>query len=235
MKQLIDKIKKRGYWKVIIRPLDFSEQKIPTIEACINLIQSCVVRLRGWDYPHIDKTGIKVSGNNNIESSCDWEGGGYLEYWRFYQSGQFIHYFSMREDYLDDNEFKKIKSRTKSQKFLSILSTLYSVTEIFEFSRRLMEKGGLGENIEVIIELVNVEGRALFFWDFLRHLHMDYVCTFRDENIVIKRVLEKERILSSSAEIALDATIEIFKKFNWLQVPKNVFVEDQKKFLERRL
>ena len=64
---------------------------------------------------------------------------------------------------------------------------------------------------------------------------MDYVCTFRDENIVIKRVLEKERILSSSAEIALDATIEIFKKFNWLQVPKNVFVEDQKKFLERRL
>lgn len=239
MKKLIDKIKQTGYWKVIIRPAVFENSRLSNLEACKTIIQSCKVSLRGWDYPHIDKKGITISGNDNIESYCDWPDGDFFEYWRFYQSGQFIHYFSIREDYqIDEEEIKKIQRRnlTKSNKFLSIISTLYSVTEIFVFAQGLAIKDILGDTIEISIELGNSEGRELFFWgNFSRHLDRKYICTFRDENLMIKRIIQKEELIANYDKLALDACLEIFKKFNWTQVPRQVFDEDQRKFLQRRL
>lgn len=239
MKELINKIKQKGYWKVVIRPTIFNKDNIPSLDDCKKIIESCIISLRGWNYPHIHREGIKISGNDNIESYCDSESLGYFEYWRFYQSGQFIHYFSMREDYrIDEKELQRIKhqSETKSTKLLSILSTLYSVTEIFEFTQRLVAKDILGDAVEISIELGNVEGRELFFWDsFSRWLNMNYICTFRGENILVTRIVPKEELVSNSAKIALVACMEIFKKFNWINVPEQVFAEDQKKFLEKRL
>lgn len=238
MKELVDKIKQKGYWKVIIRPTIFKKNSISTIEDCKKIIESCVVSLRGWNYPHINKEGIKVSGNDSIESHCDWESAGHLEYWRFYQSGQFVHYFSMREDYrIGEKKLREIQrnNNTESTSFLSILSTLYSVTEIFEFSQCLASKDVLGESVEIVVELGDVGGRELFFWDPMRSLIMNYICTFREENILLKRVASKEQLISSSDKIALDTCMEIFRKFNWPQVPEKVFQEDQKKFLEKRL
>lgn len=239
MKELIEKIKKNGYWKVIIRPIIFDENKISNLDECKKIIESCVVCLRGWSYPHIDKNGIKISGNDSIESHCDSEWLGHFEYWRFYQSSQFIHYFSMREDYcIEEKEIQRIKqqSATKSTKLLDILSTLYSVTEIFEFAQRLASKDVLGNTIEISIELGGVEGRELFFWDsFSRWLDRNYICTFRDENISVKMTLSREELITKSAENALSACMEIFKKFNWSNVPEQVFAGDQKKFLEKRL
>jgi hypothetical protein len=239
MKDLIEKIKKNGYWKVIIRPIIFDENKISNLEECKKIIESSVVSLRGWNYPHIDKGGIKISGNDSIESYCDSTWLGYFEYWRFYQSGQFVHYFSMREDYrIDEKEIQRIQrqSATKSTKLLDIISTLYSVTEIFEFAQRLASKDILGNTIEISIELGGVENRELFFWDsFSRWLNNNYICTFRDENILVKRALSKEELITKSSETALSTCMEIFKKFNWSDAPEQVFVGDQKKFLEKRL
>lgn len=239
MKELIEKIKKKGYWKVIIRPMVFDENKIPNLEECKKIIESCIVSLRGWNYPHVDKDGVKISGNDSIESYCDSEWLGYFEYWRFYQSGQFVHYFSMREDYrIEEKEIQRIQrqSATKSTKLLDILSTLYSVTEIFEFAQRLALKSALGDTIEITIELGDVEGRELFFWDsFSRWLNNNYICAFRDENIVVKKTLSKEELITKSSETALSVCIEIFKKFNWSNPPEQVFAADQKKFLEKRL
>lgn len=239
MKELIKKVKQKGFWRINIKPTEFIEQRLSTIEDCVDTINTCKVVLRGWDYPHIDKTGVNVSGNDSIESSCDWEEGGHFEYWRLYQSGQFVHYFSMREDYvIDEEQLKKIQFNyhTSAKKFLSIISTLFSITEIFEFAQRLMEKGVMGDEVEIVIELGDIEGRQLFFWDsFSRHLSQNYICAFRDENIIVKRVVKKEELLSGGKEMALDACMEVFKKFGWLKVLKQAFVEDQKKFLERRL
>lgn len=238
-KELINKIKEKGYWKVVIRPIDFKKDLIPDVYDCKKIIESSIVSLRGWNYPHIHRDGINICGNDSIESYCDWKGGGYFEYWRFYQSGQFAHYFSMREDYrISDKKIKQIQSYhdTISTRFLSILSTLYSVTEIFEFAQRLAAKNALGKSVEVIIELGNVYGRELFFWDsYSRYLSRSYTCRFREEHIVEKRVVSKEKLIASSDKLALDVCMNIFKKFNWPEPPIKVFEEDQRKFLERRL
>ncbi|MCX5727045.1 MAG: hypothetical protein NT030_07790 [Candidatus Saganbacteria bacterium] len=239
MNDLIKKIKQKGFWQVTIRPSKFIENRISSISDCENLIKSCVVSLRGWDYPHIDKLGIKVSGNDSIESYSDWPEYGHIEYWRFYQSGQFVHYFAMKEDYsINEAKLEELKHEygTNSTHFLEILSALFTVTEIFEFAQRLVSKEVMGDSVEILIELGNVEGRQLFFWNyFSRCLSQPYICAFRNENITVKRMVSKEELLSSSNKLALNSFIEILYKFNWKNVSSKIFEEDQKKLLERRL
>ena len=127
MKELIEKIKsKGGYWRVIIRPTIYKEDLIFSLDKCKEIIEHSRVNLRGWSYPHIGRSGIKVAGDNSVDSFCDWPIGSMFEYWRFYQTGQFVHYFSMRED-LEIFEDKKNEIRQKIglmansiNKFLSI-------------------------------------------------------------------------------------------------------------------
>lgn len=49
------------------------------------------MRLRGWDYPHVDPIGY-IRGNDWIQSGSDF--GNHVEIWRFYQSAQFAHQFA---------------------------------------------------------------------------------------------------------------------------------------------
>jgi len=237
MKELIEKIRKKGYWNVEIRPTVFEEKRIPDLDSCIALIKECQVSLRGWSYPHIDNTGISVGGNDSVQSFCDWPEGGYFEYWRLYQSAQFVHYFTMREDYrLSEKKIQEIKHyhSTSSAKFLDIISTLYSVTEVLEFTKRMAINNVFNASVEIKIELGDVQGRELFFWDsFSRYLSRSYVCSFPDENIIASRTIERNDLLANSSKLAIDVCLEIFRKFNW-STNAQIFEEDQRKFLERR-
>lgn len=241
MENLINKIKKRGYWKVTIRPNKYKSDLISTLPECKELIKESKVLLRGWDYPHIGKEGIKNSSDNSIHSYCDWEEGPTFEYWRFYQTGQFVHYFNMIED-LRINEQKKKEFQDeagkKVDKFLSILSTLYSVTEIYQFSSRLFSNIKDVDGVEIIIELHDVNNRMLIFWDhFGRYLSRPYICEFSNGVLTVGKgeIINKDDLINNYEELALDTTIKIFHKFNWDSVNKNIFIEDQKKLIERRL
>ncbi|MFA6228300.1 MAG: hypothetical protein WC668_03915 [Patescibacteria group bacterium] len=240
MSELLDKIKLKGYWRVIIRPNKYDDKLIESLSDCKKIIEKSRVSLRGWDYPHVDRqTGIISSSNNSVDSFCDWPEGPVYEYWRFYNTGQFVHYFSMREDLrLSPQKVKEYQDEygVKVDKFLSIIGALYSITEILEFSKRLLTNIENIDSLEIIIELVGVNNRMLFFWDiFLRETNRAYICKFKEDKILIKKVYSRDQICNLTNEIALDTTIEIFKKFDWDNVDKKIFVEDQKKFLERRL
>lgn len=238
MEEILTKIKQYGYWKIIIRPTNYKGDLVPSTDDCKELIKQSVVSLRGWNYPYIDPAGIKISGDNNIHSYCDWPEGQKYEYWRFYQTGQFVHYFAMREDLkITPEKIIEFKDEydTKNDKFLSILSTLYSVTEIFEFAARLFSNMDT-ESIEIIIELHGVKNRLLVFWDtFGRSLSRAYSCDYPEGIIKINKTMAKDSLISNSNDLSLDTTIEIFKKFNWEGANKSIFIEDQKKLLERRL
>lgn len=238
IKELLEKIQSYGYWKVIIRPNKHDENLISTINECKELIENNKLDLRGWDYPHIDSSGIKVASDNSIHSYCDWPDGPMYEYWRFYQTGQFVHYFSMREDLrMSDLKKKQFQDEfgNKIEKFLSIISTLYSVTEIYKFASQLFLGNEKVEGVEIIIELHGVDNRMLTFWDsFGRYLSRPYICEFPDGVLSVSKIITRDILSDNYEDLALDATIEIFNKFNWTNVSKQVFKEDQKKLLERR-
>ena len=240
MEDLIKKIKAKGYWKIVIRPSEYQTNLIHSIAECKDLIKENKLQLRGWDYPHIDPRGIKVSSNNSVHSYCDWPDGPMYEYWRFYQTGQFVHYFSMREDLrIDEIRVNELQQSfgTKTRKFLDILSTLYSVTEVYQFAARLFSKINRVKGVEIIIELHDVKDRMLFFWgNHGRYLSMPYICEFTDGVLKVgeEKIIDLDTLLNDSSGLALDTTIEIFNKFNWEGANKNVFIEDQKGLLERR-
>jgi hypothetical protein len=213
-----------GYWRVNIRPSRFEPRRIPSLSECWDIVESSKVRLRGWDYPHIEH-GERVNGDDWISSGSDWAR--HLEYWRLYQSGQFIHHFAMWEDYERPNR------QPAPERYLEPLGVLYRLTEIFEFSARLGERDVLRPSAEFSIRLVDVNGRCLMFWDISRILRGDYVSAL--DQISFCESVRQDKLLSRAPEIALDASIAIYERFNWTNPPRDVFAEEQKKFLERRL
>lgn len=239
MKEIIKKIKEKGYWNVIIRPTEYAEKRIPNKDKCERIIMDAKVMFRGWDYPHLDKReGIFRSGPDSIASVTDWPEGGHVECWEFYTSGQFTHYFTMREDYqLDEGKKKWIRKSfsfanldKNHDRFFSLLSTLYSITEIFFFAANIAKLTPFNELTEIIIELGKTKGRTLFFWgEGFRHLRDAYTCRY--EPILEERILDTAALLNDPASPALDLTIDIFKEFNWKKPNKEVFLQDQKKFL----
>ena len=242
MQNLINKIREKGYWKVIIRPVNFEEKLIPNKESAPKIIEDNKISLRGWDYPHIDaREGIIRSGTDSVSSFCDWQDGGHFEFWKLYLNGQFVHYFSMVEDYKMSAEalekargsFNFSSLDQDKDRFFSIINALYSVTEIFLFAANLAKAANFGEETEIIVELDNVEDRTLFFWgESFRNLFKAYTCRYQP--IEEKMIVKTSELIERPTEIALDFTMNIFREFNWNDANKEVFIGDQKKLLERR-
>ncbi len=141
--ELIGKIKSRGYWRIVIRPQKFNKHLIPSLDQCLQYIAASKVSLRGWDYPHVDREGY-ANGIDWVESATDWMD--ILEYWRFYQSGQFANIFNCREDWVDLNQeqFMRLVNKPFPDGVLGVVATIYRLTEIYEFAARLASGSGLG-------------------------------------------------------------------------------------------
>src|ERR1043166_6582061 len=98
-KEVEKKIRSRGYWRVVIRPSSFIAERA-RLRDLEQIARDTVVQLRGWDYPHFPRDGV-TRGNDFIEALTDSGWIQHIELWRLYQSGQFVHLFAMREDWLE--------------------------------------------------------------------------------------------------------------------------------------
>ena len=76
------------------------------------------------------------------------------------------------------------------------------------------------------------DGRKVISWDRGRYLSMDYVCAL--ESITYSRSLDTADLVADSAKIALEGTVFVLERFNWLDVPTGILAEEQSKLLERR-
>lgn len=228
IEEILAKIKSRGYWFVVIRPVKFEEKRIRSLGECEELVRKCAVSLRGWNYPHY---GRSKSGIDYVESVTDWEC--YKELWRMYQSGQFVHFFSCREDWWHESSSRYVK-KAKPGSVLSVLSTLYSITEIYEFASRLAQKDVFDSELYISIKLHGMRDRRLIILEPMRLLFRDYICAVDDLPLPPKKI-SVERILGRGHDLALDDTIWIFERFNWHSPPRGILKEEQKKLLERRL
>ena len=233
MNEILKKIHSTGYWRVNIRPIEFKKNTISSLTDAHQIMEKCGVLLRGWDYPHFTNAQI-TNGDDWIESSIEFEG--HIEYWRLYLSGQFIHHFACREDYeVDPKNLSQmsVPSPSQSGNYLSILSTLFTITEIFEFASRLATQNVLSSPIFLSITLDGMKGRQLFFWERSRYLSKAYISGI--DKISYEDKYTKEYLISDAPKISMRTTIHIFERFNWAHHSDILFPEEQKKLLERRL
>lgn len=232
--RIINRVKSRGYWDVIIRPTEFARERL-TLQQCKELVDECKVRLRGWYYPHISRRHPpQVGGVDYVESLIDWSG--YIEIWRMYQSGQFTHLFGCREDWLGERTGILATSRysdIQPGSVLGVVMTLFSMTEIYEFASRLAEKELFDQNAFLSITIHGMNGRRLIFFDDKRTLFEDYICQIND--LPQKKTVRITDLLGKGREMALDDTIWVLHRFNWMNVSRDMLREDQEKLYERRL
>jgi hypothetical protein len=213
-KQLSDLIKSRGYWEIEITPHQYKADRIELNEI-LHLVEKSQVHKWGRYYPRIahknDWTGELFNGNNYSESLID-DGNQHKEIWRMYQSGQFIHYLALREDWGYANSSASMTEN--SRKLQEIILTLYTVTEVFLFVSRLASNNLFEDSVNIIIKLHDAYNRALFFSNPERELHDNYLCNIR-EPITIESNISVNDILSNSPRLAMDTVVKIFRLFNW--------------------
>jgi hypothetical protein len=237
--ELIDKIKSRGYWRVIIKPTKFNKNSIPSLDECRQLIEESKVDLRGWDYPHLPRLGEGlVKGVDWIEASTEsmiWIP--ITEYWRFYQSGQFAHLINCEEDWVsrDQLQIQNWRNLPLPERVLSISNTVYRVTEIYEFAARLATKEIFSSDLSITVELHGMKDRGLVITARMRApLLENYICRVNDLPYPPK-VVSIETLLAQSSELAFENIVWFFERFNWQNIPVHVIRDDQRRLLERRL
>ena len=179
-------------------------------------VREAKVRLRGWDYPHLSSFEQECRhGQGFIESWCS--GGRYQEYWKFFGSGQFVHLFAYRENdpafaaEIERNLDLINRSLDSVTGYLSITSSVWTLTELYEFIARLSSTGIFDSGICLTVELRNVKGRALGFSEWERSVHGLY--TTASDTIPFEREHTLEEVLSATKSLAVDAAINIFDGF----------------------
>ena len=234
--QITTKIKTKGFWRVVIRPTVFESKRIPTLSDVRKLIGSSKVSFRGWDYPFWEESQAQNIGDF-VECSVDWTQ--YVEYFRFYRTGQFVHIFALHEDLYNPDELNRIMGtsyppRPQRSGYLSFVGATFTVTEIFEFVARLASKGILVPSASISIGLHNMGDHQLAAFDSRRFMP-DWYVRASDEPILIEKEVSEQDLITNKDELALDVVVEIFENFNWNEPPRHILAEDQKKLRERRL
>ncbi|MCU5632905.1 hypothetical protein [Bacillus thuringiensis] len=225
---LLHKIHSKGYWRILVRPIEYREKRIASLKECRDIVSSSLLSLRGWDYPHIDHKDF-TNGQNYVSSGCDFMC--HIEHWRLYQSGQFIHHFAMEEDWQSQVEsiFGE-KYNDIGFKGLEVISIVYRLSEILEFTSRLATKNIFNGGLDIHVQLHDTQDRRLFFWDKRRHLFQEYVCKI--PQIEFKQRISEQELIGNGSEVALKLAYDIFERFNW-NAPLEIFRNEQRELLRR--
>lgn len=226
------------HWRVTYRPSSYDENRIGTLSECFEVVSKNRVSLRGWDFPAIPPRNDELQfGSRWIAAWSDFMG--HLEYWRFYQSTQFLYLGSVREVTEADlaerlrrtQYFPHKRDLSEVPGFLSVTNFIYNVTEIFEFAARLAQSSVYADPVQITIRLVGIRGFILA-GDGDRPWLNAYVAS--EPVLSCQRTLTPADLVATSAEAAVESTVWFFERFGWLKPNVDMIRWDQQKLLTRR-
>ena len=215
-------ITERGYWYIILQPEEYP-QKLFSPDYIYETLKESQVRYRWWHYPHISdhqKFGAYHEMNNCVESHVRYVY--FAEVFRFYQSGQFIHYAGMHEDRKNDEsldtfvEWDHHMSKPRPEPhFLEPVFSLFRLTEIFCFASNLARRQIFGEGINITIKLHNQHNRILKsdepkragMWDGTSS--KDTIVLFDGKHI------ERDTLRLDHDKMAVDAAVNLLSFFGY--------------------
>jgi len=212
MSSLVDKIRSRGHWNVVIRPNEFKKDRIEDITQLLPIVRDCSVSLRGWDFPHVDHKQKAHIDIDWVEQLLDWNH--HVELWRMYQSGQFVFMGGLFHDWVDQSELMKIMGSNQPQTFVSLGDSIYRYTEIFEFASRLALSDAGSPVMHIELSLSGIKDRVLRE-DTANWVPYDALGTIGIDCVPSKIEISREDLIAQPREYALEAMIELFRRFNW--------------------
>jgi hypothetical protein len=234
--QILSKIRSMGRWRVWIRPTVFAKARFQSLAACREFVLLHAVSNAGWQYPLVGNGGGIEEGDEwiarDVEPRQFLIPAPHLERWALFRSGQFVHNFAFPEEFIGREEWPthpQLFIPGPNARYLNILEALKTVSRVFEFAARMAYREVLSPACAITIELYGVDGRELSYMYPTPKLEAKYWC--RTETIQVERLLDLEELKSKAGELALEATLEIFKKFDWSNPPKALLAEQQARLL----
>lgn len=204
---VVEKIKSRGYWRVILRPSRFNAKRVERLPTLREIICKNSVQIRGWDFPHLDQEPVRV-GQDFIECGISWSG--INEYWKFFQSGQLIHLSGYHIDWVENGS----PPRARTDKVIGIGDTIFHFFEIYEFASRLSRSEAGDIEMALEIELHGLEGRSLWVDSHNRspmlRVHKATLDSFRHEQKV-----SQTELATKTKELSVKAAVQLFDRFMW--------------------
>jgi hypothetical protein len=159
LQTVLAKLRARGYWRIVVRPATFKESHIPNYTDLFRIVEKNSVRLRGWDYPHIDYQGPSRSGTEWIGQEFDCRDK--IEVWRLYMSGQFVHFFALAGEWRDVSTTWPPEPRWNHGQYLYYIQTINSLVEVFEFAARLALSPAGAATMRVEIQIERLQDRQI--------------------------------------------------------------------------
>lgn len=233
--ELIKDIKSRGYWRVEFYSTEYQAKRLTTRAGMEALVSNATVSLRGWPYPYY-QAGETVYNGQWLEGKISWEN--YREYWRLYESGQWIHYARLHGAGAAREEVFKGRSPLPPPHagYVHVRGyVLFTLTEIFRFAVGLAQGGVLDPTAFLSIQLHNTKDYMLYE-SFERFFPNKYVNQW-DTPITFEQSLPASELSASADKMALDMAIKVFSVFGWSPADAAIrnLTEDQKKLIERRI
>jgi len=232
--KLLAEIKSQGYWRVEIHSTEYQDNRLPSRAAMQNLLSNATVSLRGWPYPYFNAKGT-VYNDKWLESQVEWSY--YREYWRLYESGQWLHYTGLSGARMTREELfaGRLPLPPQHAGYLHVRGDiLYTLTEIFHFAVGLAHGGILDPTAFMSIQLHNTRDYMLFESPnrFFPHEYVNQSGRLIEQ----QKSITVGQLAAIADEVALKMAIKVFSVFGW--VPGEAAVrnlsEDQKKLVERR-
>ena len=210
--KLLEKIRSRGYWEVIVRPSTFLQTKLSDINSLLPILEKSRVSLRGWDFPHLDQHQQTQIDLDWIGQEVEWEH--HLSVWRFYQSGLFVHISAMPIDWRDQSHWWPADANWRPGMLLGAGDTLFTFTEIFEFAARLSLTEAGDDSMHVEIKAGNIKNRTLYM-DDPRKWGFSHSYTASLVEFPIAQDLIRAELVAKPADYAVEVANQLFKRFGW--------------------
>lgn len=157
---VVDKLKSRAHWRVLIRPTPYVENRMRDLAALEATVRDACVSLRGWDFPHWDTHALPVRAVGRVEQGIEWEH--HLDFWRAFSSGQIAILSGVWGDWRDQSQLWPNPAGGSSPRpSLSYEDLVYRLAEAFEFAARWAGALKDAQAFNVQIGLHNIAGRVL--------------------------------------------------------------------------
>jgi len=208
---LLEKVKSRGYWEVVIRPTKFVEQRVSNADELREIVRARRVGISGRDFPMI---GDPEWMTDHIEQEVDFLL--YVETWRLYLSGQFIYLGGLPVDWDEQNRpsGSHLRLVQRPGQILGVADTVRFLTQVFEFAARLgMSKVG-GDRMYVAVSIHGLAGRRLFLG--LQGLAQPPQALVEGPGTVHKDgEFSSQQLVAESKSLPLGWAQVVFRRFGW--------------------
>lgn len=225
MSELAEKIRSRGYWRLVIRPVAFDPTAIP-YDGLGDVIRSVQVQMRGWNLPHFREP--LTYGEDWIGQASQFEH--HLEEWRYYTSGQFADFIAFASDWRDESLLRPASKKWEPGRETPIWESLFRFTEFFELAARLALKHTASDRIVVRVETHGLQDRALVVDDQRRSEFFEpYVAAI--DSFPFEAEYRRDDLVASARAEAVRAVRELFFRFGWTSVTESLLADYQRELV----